>query len=306
MIKEFAIQPQVMATWRHFRELRDDFGVGRGRLVSVFPWDWKEKVRSLAQAQNQDIKAAAILSHLHAYLYRGEHCFIRTRMATCKSNDEWLEKAEQSTAPSPFHAIISTTNPRKHAGVLVAGEFERTAEPFAVRTQLDVPRRPEALADCCGLLLEHCDEFKIIDPHFDSTNRAFTNTFEVILEKLGARNRKLKRLELHVSCSDGFNKSNQQANYHRAFSRLLSKQNTMRVVFWRDLEQGFHARYLLTELGGVKFDWGFDQGNSPQHLNEVVLLEHRRFEEVTARFTAPDAQPTARCEVISLSSQPPS
>ena len=26
MIREFAIEPEVMATWQHFRELWDDFG----------------------------------------------------------------------------------------------------------------------------------------------------------------------------------------------------------------------------------------------------------------------------------------
>lgn len=300
MIKEFAIQPEVMATWSHFRELRNDFGVGRGRLISVFPWNWKDRVEKLAKELNQDIKAAAILNTLHGYLYDGDHKFIRTARTGYKGEKEWLENAEQSVVPNAFHAIVAATNPRNNATVLVAGVFDNTKPPYDVRTQLDVPRAPEDLADCCSLLLENCEEVRIVDPYFSAANRGFTNTFKAVLDRLGAGNRKLNRLELHVECPEVFDAGIQQSHYSMAFDRHVSSVNKLRVVFWKDLPEGFHARYLLTEFGGVKFDWGFDQGNSQQHLNEVVLLEHARFQEISTRFTTPTPCPANRCEVIEI------
>ena len=303
MIKEFAIQPEVMATWNYFRELRNDFGVGRGRLISVYPSDWKNRVKKHAKEINQEIKAASILNTLHSYLYEGDHKFIRTSRASYTREKVWLENAEQSVQPNPFHVIVSTDNPRNHPAVLVAGIFDDTKPPYDVRTQLDVPRAADALADCCGLLLENCDDLRIVDPYFDATNRGFTNTFKAVLDRLNAGGRKLARLELHVAYPGIYNPGVQESHYSRAFERLISIANTLRVVFWQDLPEGFHARYLLTEFGGVKFDWGFDQGNSPTQLNEVVLLEHARFQEIRTRFTVPDPRPAGRCEIIEIKGQ---
>lgn len=300
MIKEFAIQPEVMATWSHFRELRRDFGVGRGRLISVFPLDWKAKVEKLAKDLNQEIKAASILNALNGYLYKGDHIFLRTNRPGYKAERDWLDNAERSVLPAPFHAIVAKANPRGVATVLVAGVFDSTTPPYDVRTQLDVPRAPEDLADCCALLLENCEEIRIVDPYFSAINRGFTNTFKAVLDRLGAGRRKLHRLELHVECPEVFDASVQASHYSHAFDRHVSTVNKLRVVFWKDLPEGFHARYLLTEFGGVKFDWGFDQGNSPQHLNEVLLLEHARFEEITARFTAGTPCSSDRCEAIEI------
>ncbi len=48
MIKEVAVEPEVMATWSHFRELWDDLGVSRGRLVAEYPPNWREEVVRVA------------------------------------------------------------------------------------------------------------------------------------------------------------------------------------------------------------------------------------------------------------------
>jgi len=301
LIKEFAIEPEVMADWNHFRELRSDFGVGRGRLISIFPWNWKQLVERALDPSNP-MRAYTIRSMLHSYLYGGDHKFLRTGRSF-SGVKSWQENAEESVLPGPFHAIIARCNPRNHTAVLVAGQFDNTKAPYDVRTQLDVPRLPDELADCCGVLLENCEEFRIVDPHFNLSNRGFPSTLNALLDRLGAGQRKLRRIELHIACPDLFDESVQRANFSRTFERQLITANTMRLVFWRDLPEGFHARYLLTEIGGVKFDWGFDQGNSPQHINEVLLLEHARFQEISNRFTAPAALPSPSCEIIEIRGQ---
>ena len=44
LVKEFAVEPKVMAMWSYFQSLWEDFGVGKGRLISKYPVRWKEKV----------------------------------------------------------------------------------------------------------------------------------------------------------------------------------------------------------------------------------------------------------------------
>ena len=51
MISECAIEPEVMAHWKHFYGLHADFGVGEGKLLCEFPNSWRqivmERVREL-------------------------------------------------------------------------------------------------------------------------------------------------------------------------------------------------------------------------------------------------------------------
>src|SRR5215831_18198490 len=72
MIKEFAIQPEVMATWSHFHSLFEDFDVGYGRLICVYPLTWKQKVHELAASLNRDVHAHSIRSKISA----AKHKFI--------------------------------------------------------------------------------------------------------------------------------------------------------------------------------------------------------------------------------------
>ena len=70
----------------------------------------------------------------------------------------------------------------------------------------------------------------------------------------------------------------------------------LKVAFWSDVSGGMHPRYLLTELGGIKYDWGFDEGREAHHLNEVILLETDRAEELRARY----AVPNPNCQIINI------
>jgi hypothetical protein len=63
MIREFAIEPEVMATWQLFRELWPGLGVSRGRLVAEYPPDWRDRVCRLAY-EVSSTKAASIAARL--------------------------------------------------------------------------------------------------------------------------------------------------------------------------------------------------------------------------------------------------
>jgi hypothetical protein len=50
MIKEFAVQPEVMASWQYFRLLWEDLGVAKGTLISRFPKTWNKQVCELSNS----------------------------------------------------------------------------------------------------------------------------------------------------------------------------------------------------------------------------------------------------------------
>ena len=299
MIKEFAIQPEVMATWAHFRELRADFEVGCGRLICKYPKGWTKTVielvdRNVAPENNfGDIRASAIKNYVTAE----KHRFLPARGRTFEpSQKTWLENAEGCVLPDAFDGIIALSNPRQKASVLVAGEFDRTGQVFKTRTQMDVEKTPSGLAACAAKLLLACKELAIVDPFFNPTMNGFDETLLEMLDIVRTRPQPACSITIHVRQPDVFVEHVQKANYESELAPHLPDASTLSVVFWPDVPGGMHPRYLLTELGGIKYDWGFDERREPHHLNEVILLENERTEEIRARYSVPNP----KCRLVEI------
>src|SRR5262249_20878656 len=115
LVKEFAVEPAVMAKWTHFVSLWDDFGVGNGRLISQYPLLWKNKVDELARQLSPPVRASTI----SAKIRRDSHKFLMTSR-TFNGNNDWLTNALSHMPTQPFHAIIALANPMAAKSVLVA------------------------------------------------------------------------------------------------------------------------------------------------------------------------------------------
>ena len=278
LIKEFAIEPRVMATWQHFRELWEDFGAGQGRLISKYPVLWKSKVDELARQFSTPVQAAAISSKIR----RDEHKFLVTGR-TYSGTDGWLVNALSQMAAHPFHAVIAYENPAGATGVLLAGEFDKDEPPYKVVLEDFVPRKARDLAGCAGLLLEHCEELQFVDPHFDPSEPRFRNTFEAMLHPCNTGS--LKVLEIHREKPNPFIPGIQQAKYRRQLELLVPANTTLRVYFWSQNPGGLglHPRFLLTDLGGIHFENGLDEGE-PGEATLVKPLTNEVWQKCRALF----------------------
>ena len=50
------------------------------------------------------------------------------------------------------------------------------------------------------------------------------------------------------------------------------------MFLWPGLpDKRMHPRFVLTERGGIQFDYGLDEGYGPGDATHVVLLEHEVF-----------------------------
>ncbi len=111
MIKEIAVEPEVMATWSHFRELWDDCGVSRGRLISEFPSDWRDIVCRRAY-EVCSAKAASIAAKLKPPPGQSAlRKWIRTNRAYDKGKD-WLTNAEKHETSHAFDVIVARSKLR--------------------------------------------------------------------------------------------------------------------------------------------------------------------------------------------------
>ena len=167
MIKEFAVEPSVMADWNHFRVLWEDFGVAKGRLISRYPKTWNRDVYELAQKLNEKpVRAASICETIR----QGKNRFIPSRR-DYNPNEPWVANATEQMNKKPFHAIVAAANPANHRSVLVAGELDRQDPRYKIDGSNKVPRTAEALAECAALLVKESEEILMVDPNFRAACR---------------------------------------------------------------------------------------------------------------------------------------
>lgn len=291
MIKEVAIEPEVMATWQYFWALWPDLGASRGRLVAEFPANWRELVCQRAY-EISSVKALSISCRIKPTLGQGGvQRWISTRRNYDKGKD-WLNNAEKFTPPDDFAAIVARKNPRSQPHVLVAGEFEREGKHWAAPTQTEIPRTAAKLVSCANVLLRASQELVLVEPNFDPGEPRFRDSFEALVQ-CRENGRSWNRLELHVKFPtdrDGnyFPQAlpNRIQGMDQRLAPLIPIGSRLTVFFWQRKPGGkkLHPRFILTELGGLQLDYGLDEGDAEGDTTIVALMDETVWQTVRGDF----------------------
>ena len=106
MIYEYALEPELVATWtdpKDCRHFKSSFGSGQGRMVSRYPWRWKSLVWEACRI-NDDFarkRLEVLLASLSQPMVR------RSEIHWENDSASWLENAESEHARRPFDRIRS-------------------------------------------------------------------------------------------------------------------------------------------------------------------------------------------------------
>lgn len=292
MIAEFAVEPRVMAQWQHFQSLHDDFGVSRGRFLCRYPGTWAKDVAQLAHQFTQNLintplNAKRIEEHLFSDVFKRK--LVPARRPYDKAR-HWLANATGLSSGQAFDAIVADENPDRHPRVLVASEFLKSELPYHVETGGKVGRTAKELAACARPLLRVSNELVLVEPNFrvvDDYNKPvdrFMDTLEELMRQRREMPHPIKRLELHLK------RPRQQIGATRIrediewwFTKRMPEGMAITVFLWQEKICGerLHPRFLLTEYGGIQFDYGLDEGKPGEKtvvtlLPEELWLELRR------------------------------
>ncbi|MCG3199133.1 MAG: hypothetical protein GHCLOJNM_03642 [bacterium] len=292
MIKEIAVDPEVLADWNGYRIVFQGCGVEKGRLIWRFPEDWPSKVveridQARKTSQLQPVKAKTIIEDVRKS-YRRKTVPSRRRYASEKS---WLENAENEHQREPFSLIVCCGNPQSLSGVLAADDITEETDGWYVNTGKKVERTASNLADCARVLLSHSTRIIFVDPYFDPQEEKFLSSLRAFLSACPEAHGPKRKFELHSKVQakrnrDGqFNEESGLEWEKRCLSlrRILLPNISLSIFRWRDYAQGeilegFHARYILTELGGIRFDWGLDE-DPKRKKTDVQILNHDLYTE---------------------------
>jgi hypothetical protein len=277
MLHEFAVDPEVMTSWQTVRYLSDHFGVERGRLISRFPSSWKRMVYDACGRRPGlgDIEKAKIIEKIRL--------LDEKLVSTGRTYDPamlWLDNAESAHSQRPFRAIIATINPRRHPFVLVVDDLDETVALWNVPREGKVARSAQAMSDCVPLLFQMSRSILFIDPHFTPEPRfvrpliKFLQVASDVVQRTG---RPFDRIEYHLSC-----KYDASIFINNCQGLIHQVPASCAITFfrWKTRKPGedLHPRYILSDVGGIRFERGLDDGE-PGETTDVGALARALYDE---------------------------
>jgi hypothetical protein len=270
MLLEYALEPKAVGSdWRQCKYLLEKFGFDRGRLIAAFPRPWLRAVYEVAADLSEVDR-----KRVEAILERAKSALVRSGRPYDPSVGDWLSNALAQHAVAPFHAIIAEQNPGGGPYVLVADEIDETTPLFQNSNGWMVQRTGAALAAAMEPLLRYSNEIWFVDPFFNVLEAPYVETLAACLSVAAASGNVRANLQIHYREHD---KRPPIADVERRIPKALAGAipNGMSISLhgWVEQDGGedLHARYLLTDRGGLSVEAGFSSVGTHQNVDVHLL-----------------------------------
>ncbi len=188
MIREFALEPELVATWTDrptCRFFRNELGLGTGRIVSRYPKRWRTLVYAAFQALHEprplaDHEAAANQlrqTRLTELVQRLAEVMVQRRDHLWDSEFPWFDNACAEHQRRPFDAILARSATGGPPCTITDDSCEASNPTWHAPRSACVRRTPEDLAASVAMLLRSCSVAVFVDPHFGPENPRYRATF---------------------------------------------------------------------------------------------------------------------------------
>lgn len=260
MIREYALDPQVVADcWQDFRFFIGEFGCEKGRMISRFPSKWKKNVYDLCK-ENIEFSELQI-SRVEVILFNPEYKFDRKFVRNSREYDKtftWVQNAVKSNNDRPFFAIITK---EFHQGTILSSKIDGESEIWKTVTSVPTLRTAVEMGKCFKPFFDLANEIIFVEPHFDPGTYGYNKAFKHYFRELFSSNKKYKKIEIHTLANIELNHFIEE--FKNKFANVIVKDSEIVVFRWKRLSENenFHPRYLLTEIGGIRIDYGFDESS---------------------------------------------
>ena len=293
MIHEYALEPELVATWgnRHdYRYFLEKFGLGQPRIVSRYPKRWARSVWDAFQPASdfERTRMTELLARLSEHI-------VRRRDYIWQPNNTWLENAHREHERIPFHAILARQNPGNHDSTLVAESLDDTTPLWARGRGVTIRRTATDFAAAAEAMLHIADVVIFVDPYFRPGRLENRRPLEAFLRAVMA-NRPLagpSRVEVHMSLDEERSGTREffEDQCRRNLSRCVPEELCLTVFRLRERPGGerLHNRYILTNIGGLVFGAGLDDGAEGE-TDDVTLMDRAQYE---LRWSQHAAEPMA-------------
>lgn len=271
MLFEYAVEPLAIgSSWQNFRYLIEKFGFDRGRLISRFPKKWEREVYAAA-VQMKPIERA----RLEIALTKAKQTkLLRSGRSYDPAIGNWLQNAFAQHAASPFHAIIAKQNPTAIPGVVTVDDADEHHSLMISAHTWEVERVGTTLAVAMRPILTSAKTVLFVDRFFDISRAPYRETLKACLDVIDASGSDRVRCEIHF-CDHDTRPPPEfvEREAHKWIRGVLPVGMSIVLFRWKERTGGadFHARYLLTDVGGMNVEAGFSAEGAHQTVQLGLL-----------------------------------
>jgi hypothetical protein len=271
MLFEYAVDPKIVgSSWQNFRYLIEKFGFDRGRLISQFPKTWfaeaykaSESMKTIERKKFEEMLKQAKRAKV-----------IRSGRPYDPTLGDWLSNAVAQQENSPFHAIISNKNPHGHPQILIADDIDESHPLMTSPHTWGVARVATSLAIAMRPLLTAATKVLFVDPFFDISRPQYQDTLKACLDIIRSSRATEVICEIHFCDHDKRPPAEiLEREVRKWVPNILPQDMSITLFSWRERAGGedFHARYLLTDLGGMNIEAGFQAVGEHQTVQLGLL-----------------------------------
>ena len=152
---------------------------------------------------------------------------------------------------------------------------------WAVSHGRPVARNAAAMAEAVAPLLRCSSTVIFVDPHFSPGNARHRRPFEAFLERMNEQRpgKEPKRVEVHTAAGNTVTEEFFRGECETRLRRCVPEGIRVLVRRLRKKQGGerLHNRYILTDLGGVTFGIGLDEGAGGE-TDDLALMDREQYE----------------------------
>ena len=166
------------------------------------------------------------------------------------------------------------------------------AEDWEAPSTVIVQRYANKMAECVAPILRCATRILFVDPYFRANHDQeqyrdrHKKTLAAFLQTIGARASQIK-MELHAAHNDELDWETFRQECEDHLPSLLPPGAMLTVRRWKNRVEKLHNRYILTDIGGVLFGAGLDEG-APGATDDVVRLNRDVYSQRLRDYAGPN------------------
>jgi len=275
LLKEFVIDPELFSQPDLVKTFIRDFGVDKGRILSMAPKNWMrmvlESTKRVPQGRQQK-EIEILISTLQKW--KIQKIALRSPSRKNKNYEEPWIKFIESFDGNPVDGIL-TDNDSKFA--ISPDKIWQDPDAWQVDTSITTEIEAKNYLPLVDRLMSLSQEIYIIDPYFNLESKQYWNFWDGLVALTNTYSHITKVI---IVVAD-----------HKAPVQILGRnpsrlERLSSVEIYRatgnQVEGGMHDRFILSEVAGFSFTNSFQE--KPSELMEVLRLSKQSHQTHLARY----------------------
>ncbi|MFO1377321.1 MAG: hypothetical protein U1F14_09980 [Steroidobacteraceae bacterium] len=282
LIREFAIQPSAVGSWRDFRYVFEKLGFSEGRLGTRLPKDWDNKVLgSCSDEIDRKRIECALQRHAQSRL-TDPPVFGNARLAT------WVDEVSAAHARRKLSGVVlangTTVKFSDPPSTTIADANE---EFFRAERSRWVPCTAKDLAEMARVLFRLSPKVVLVDPHLNPRTTMNAEWIEPVKELLRVGRAGGCHVVEILTSTACLPKSPDHEVYKflEVCSEEAGRLSQVSIAFLNPetVPNRLHGRYLISESGALRYEKGF-RAVGADVSNDVSIVDGGMHAELVTGF----------------------